>query len=201
MITLGLTGGFGTGKSTVLGMFSRLGAKTLSCDDIVHEELRRNKQLRKKIAACFDIEFSSGQERDRRLLAQRVFMDSRDVSKLNSLIHPVVKKNIFAWLKKIGRHKRSGNLICVVEVPLLFESGFDKIFDATVVVAVNRLVQKKRVSKGSRFGVKDLRLRSSRQWPLDRKIASCDFVIDNNGTRKKTFNQVRKLTEVLLWKS
>ncbi|HAJ56972.1 MAG TPA: dephospho-CoA kinase [Candidatus Omnitrophica bacterium] len=201
MKTLGLTGGIGTGKTTVCAMFRRLGALTLSSDSIVHEELKNNEALKKKITSFFGTDVLGRGGIDRRLLAKKAFNDPRCLASLNRAVHPVVKKNILAWMARNSKKNKGKDFVCVVEVPLLFETGFNGLFDVTAVVAAAPAIQKKRVLRTGKLSSGDLERRARFQWPLDKKIAACDFVIDNNGTRKKTFNQVKRVMEVLLWKS
>jgi len=190
MITIGLTGCLSSGKSTVLEMFCRYGAKTLSCDVIVAQEFERNKALKKMIAQVFGASFVKGRVIQKTLLANKVFVSSRSLKKLNALIHPLVKKRISLFLKKYKKDKKT---IAVVEVPLLFETGFDKLFDWTVVVTATPSVLQTR----SRFSPAQWRRRMQWQDSLPSKIARCDFIIDNNGSKKKTERQVRNLMRFL----
>ena len=193
--TIGLTGGFGTGKTTVLLMFKAEGARVLDSDRIVHQEFAKNNGLKKKIASIFGpLALKSGKV-DRRFLAENVFRDSSALKKLNQLLHPLVKKRIkYEICKGAGLRK---DTIVVVEVPLLFEAGFDKIFDVNVVVAAGPAIQKKRMLKDGRFSQEDLRLRSRFQMPLAAKLKACDFVIDNTRDKNSTLKQVKKLVELL----
>lgn len=188
MIAIGLTGCLSSGKSTVLEMFFRHGAKIISCDAIVAQEFERNKALRKMLAQEFGASFVDGDVVQKSLLASKVFVSSRSVKKLNALMHPLVKKRISGFLKKYKKDKKT---IAVVEVPLLFEAGFDKLFDWTVVVTVTPPVLKIR----SRFSPAQWRRRMQWQDSLPSKIARCDFIIDNNGSKMKTKRQVRNLIE------
>lgn len=203
MITVGLTGVFGSGKSTVLSMFKRLGAVTLDSDAIVHEELKCNKALSKKIASLFGPDILKGGCVRRRILAALVFGNRLDLDRLNRLIHPLVKERIQKEITRLRLRERSrisakkgaAGAVLVGEVPLLFEAGFNKIFDVTLVVAAGPRVQKERMLKNERFSVQDLKSRMRYQMPLDAKIKACDFVIDNNKEKKQTFTQVKELME------
>jgi dephospho-CoA kinase len=196
--TLGLTGGFGTGKTTVLAMFKRLGAMTLCCDDIVHLQLKDNASLQKKISLLFGPDVLRKGRVDRRLLAKRVFNNPKHLAKLEGMIHPIVKKSIRTWIAQNASKSKNRTAICVVEVPLLFETGFDKLFNSTVVVATAPAIQKKRIFASGKFAPKDMLQRMRFQWPLDRKISACDFVIDNNKDKKQTFHQVKNLMDFFL---
>lgn len=195
MKILGLTGGFQTGKTTVLGMFEKLGALTISSDAIVHAQLRQNKALGKKIASVFGRAFVGKSGVDRGLLAERVFQHSEDLAQLSHMIHPLVKKNILAFIAKYRARNKNKDVLLVAEVPLLFEAGFENIFDATMVVTARPAVQKKRMLKARKFKEEDVSVRMRFQWPLDKKIAACDFVIDNNGDKKQTWEQVKNFMD------
>jgi dephospho-CoA kinase len=190
MIAIGLTGCLSSGKSTVLEMFCGQGAKALSCDVIVAQEFERNRALRKRIGQLFGASFIEGGVVKRSLLANKIFVSAHSLKKLNALVHPLVKKRILQFLKKYKKDKKT---IAVVEVPLLFETGFDKLFDWTVVVTATPSVLKGR----SRFSPAQWRRRMQWQDSLPSKIARCDFIIDNNGLKTKTERQVRNLMRFL----
>ncbi len=195
MITIGLTGGFGTGKTTVLGMFKSLGAYCFSSDDIVHYEYLNNKGLQKKVVSLLGPEVFISGKIDRKTVAKMVFKNKTKLLKLNSLIHSLVKKDLREEFKRI--HKKDKKAFVVVEVPLLFEAGFDKLFDTTAVVAARPAIQKKRMTDDGRFSLEDLRLRKHFQLPLEAKIKACDFIIDNNRSKKETLKQVKQIMRSL----
>ena len=196
MIRIGLSGGIGTGKTTVLAMFKKLGITTLSADAVVSAELKSNRRLKAKIRRAFGPGVFRKGAVDKRALAQAAFSGAKDVKKLNALVHPLVKTRIFEFFRK---HKKgSRKALAVVEVPLLFETGFDRFFDTTVVVSATSRVQKERFSQRPRFGPEDFRRRLRWQLPLAEKRMRCDFVIDNNGDRRKTFDQVKKIVDFLI---
>ena len=194
MTTIGLTGSLGTGKSTVLGFFERLGALTIDTDKLVHEELRRNKDLKEKIKNIFGSDVFLKGQIERHKLARKVFKSRPAVDKLNALIHPIIKKRIIDFFKK-----QKGAKVVVVEVPLLFETDFYKLFDVTIGVATDALHQRERL--GAKYETGQTKARIRWQLPLDEKLARCDFVIDNNKNKKETFNQVKLIMEEKKWKS
>ncbi len=201
MIIVGLTGVMGSGKTTVLKMFKKLGARILSSDEVVHR-LYRDKKLMNKIhrihrdkSVDVDKVLRLSDTTQRIRLAKKIFSSRKYVRKINSIVHPRVKKEIRVFLRK------NRGFLNVVEVPLLFEAHFEDLFDRTVVVAASSGILKKRLSKGGRFSIRDLEERMRWQWPLKKKIARCDFVIDNSKDKKTTYGQVKRLMEVILWKS
>jgi dephospho-CoA kinase len=191
MMMVGLTGGFGTGKTTVLSMFKTCGAQTLNSDSLVHEVLLKDKRVIRKIKEAFGEEVFRGGRVDRKLLAKKVFCNKRYLEKLNSLVHPAVKRKVFVMRRHLKA--RRGQTIMVVEVPLLFEAGFDKFFDVTIGVAAGLKHKRERLLKNTRFSAEDIKARTRVQLPLKEKVRRCDFVIDNNGTKIETFRQAKRL--------
>lgn len=194
ILRVGLTGGYGTGKTTVLRIFERLGAEVLSSDDVVHHLFRHNRALQIKIRRFFGDKVFAGAEVDRRLLGRRVFASPRGLKKLNALVHPLVKREVLSFFKQ--RPRKGAGTVYVVEVPLLFEAGFDQYFDRTIVVAADLMTARGRLFKRSSMTKADIRRRSIAQWGLLAKIRRCDFVIDNNGTQKETLDQVKRLMKM-----
>jgi dephospho-CoA kinase len=196
MVTVGLTGGFRTGKTTALAMFEKCGARVLDADELVHEELKKNTSLKLAIKTLAGKEVFRRSEIQRPLLAKKVFSDPEALEKLNALVHPYVKKRIMRFLDQC--RKRSEKGVVAVEVPLLFEAGFETLFDVLVVVAAGQKVLKRRLSKDPRFTLEDRVSRNKQQITLDQKIARCDFVIDNSRAQSETFSQVKGLMDHLL---
>ena len=199
MKMLGLTGGFGAGKTTVLKMFKKSGACVLSSDAIVHNELKTNAVLKKKIKKNFGSEVFKKDEVERRCLAKKVFSSPGALKRLNALIHPLVARRI------LDAKKRCRSRVLVVEVPLLFEARFDRFFDATIGIAADLAAVRKRLLKSARFAPIDLKARSVHQLSWGKKVGRCDFVIDNTGSKKKTLVQVKSLMGLIKkekqWKS
>lgn len=191
MVTIGLTGTLGSGKTAVLEMFKKLGARTLNSDIVAHEELKRNKSLSEILRKEFGSSiFEKGRINNKRL-AEMVFFSKENISKLNSLIHPLVKNKIKSFLDK--SIKAHAGQVAVVEVPLLFECGMESLFDVTITVVSESRVLKERVIKSDRFSATDLKIRMRYQFLSLEKEARCNFIIDNSATKAQTFKQVREL--------
>jgi len=110
---------------------------------------------------------------------------------LNEAIHPLVRREINVFLKRA--RKKSG--VVVVEAPLLLEAGWAGDFDAAVVVAAGPKAVARR--RRPQFDAAQARQRSRFQWPLKKKIAQCDFVIDNGADKRQTYIQVKRLFDSL----
>ncbi len=194
-IVLGITGGFGTGKSTVAGYFRRFGAKVVDADKIVHDLIKPGSSVYKKIITGFGREMlKKDRSIDRARLARLVFSDRRLLDKLNRIIHPQVIK---IMKKEIASARGK---IVVLDVPLLFEAGLKRLADKVVVVTASREIQLRRIFKKTSLLEKDILMRIKAQLPLSTKVRRADFVIDNNRTQNWTKKQVVNLRR-MLWKN
>ena len=188
---IGLTGGLGTGKSTVAAMFAKRGAKVIDADAITRDLLAPGKKCFKKVAKIFPGAILNS-KLDRRELASIVFQDARTLKKLTDIIYPQAFKEV---LKQISLYKNKP--LVILDVPLLFESGWEKIVDVTVVVKASRLQQFKRAPLSKADITRRLRL----QMPLSEKIQRADIVIDNRGTLAETRKQVDAVVDRLARRS
>jgi dephospho-CoA kinase len=199
---VGLTGGIGSGKSTVAGLFEKLGAVVLDADAIVHELQAPGSPLLGEIAAAFgDRVIRRDGSLDREALAEIVFADEERRQQLNALIHPKVGAEM---ARRIAEARDRRAPLLVLDVPLLFEAAragrgtASRVdLDATIVVWVPEQVQIERVLARGGLSREELVRRIGAQMPLDEKKTLADHVIDNSGTLDQTEQQVRTLYEEL----
>jgi len=195
--TIALTGGIGTGKSTVAALFASLGAAVIDADAIVHELQAPGAPLLAEIAAAFgpDVLDATG-ALDRKRLADRVFADPAERQRLNGLVHPRVGAEL---ARRTEDARRRGVPLIVVDIPLLFEARRDPRagFDATVLVYAPRAVQIERTVARDGCSRADAEARIAAQMPIDEKRALADHVIDNGVDRAETERQVRALWTAL----
>jgi dephospho-CoA kinase len=195
--TIALTGGIGTGKSTVAALFASLGAALIDADAIVHELQAPGAPLVAEIAAAFgpDVLDATG-ALDRKRLADRVFADPAQRQRLNALVHPRVGAEM---ARRTDDARRRGVPLIVVDIPLLFESRREPRagFDATVLVYAPRAVQIERTVARDGCSRADAEARIAAQMPIDEKRALADHVIENGGPRAETERQVRALFAAL----
>ncbi len=194
-IILGLTGSFGSGKTTVARILRSYGALILDADKIAHQCIGRGGSAYKKILSVFGDRILGKDKRiDRRRLAAIVFSDKGLLKKLNKIIHPqvtgIIKENI----------KRSKKRVIVIDAPLLIESGLHRIADKLIVVKINRAEQLKRIQKKFSLSKSHILKRIKAQIPLPCKVRMADFVIDNNATIRRTKEELDKIRR-RLWKS
>ena len=192
MVVAGLTGNYGMGKSTVMSLFRKLGAYTLNSDDIVAGLLMK-KGVIARIKGMFGVTIlNSDGTIDKKILAERVFTSNVLRRRLEALLHPLVMKHVSESIARIKGH----HSIIIVEVPLLFEGRFQDRFDTTITVFTNRKNALARLKKKG-IGRKNALLRLNAQIPIQSKKKQSDYCIDNNGTKRQTEAQVRKVFQTL----
>ncbi|MCM8771058.1 MAG: dephospho-CoA kinase [Candidatus Omnitrophica bacterium] len=190
---IGLTGSWGTGKTTVAGMFKRLGAKVIDADKIAHRLIQPHTLIYQKLISVFGKKIlkKNCTAIDRKKLARIVFSKKTFLTKLNKIIHPEVIRTIKERIKK------DKSKIIILDAPLLIETGLDEIVDKLIVVKTSRDKQINRLKEKTGLSKKEISKRISYQLPLSYKIKKADFVIDNNGRREDTFVQVRQIWDKL----
>ncbi len=198
MLTVGITGGLGTGKSTVASMFKKLGAKVIDADRIAYDVAQPQGTCFKPVVKKFGTKILSDGKIDRKKLAAIVFSDRKKLKQLERIIHPVVRKKIQQEVKL--EERRGEYKVIVIEVPLLFESGINRDVDFTVVVKSKLSQQIARAVKHIPMTTEEARRRIKNQMPLKDKIRLADIIIDNSENKQKTKKQVGRLWQKLLIK-
>ena len=174
-MAVAVTGGIGAGKSEALRAFERHGAAVISSDEIVHELLRSDPKVRQAIRERFgDSVFGGDGEVDRSRVAELVFGRPDELMWLESLLHPRVIAAYLRWRDDL-RRLQDPPALCATEVPLLYEVGGDKHFDAVVVITAPSEV---RISRH----VRPMHDREVRLIPDAEKVERADFAYVNNGS-------------------
>ncbi|HVD58339.1 MAG TPA: dephospho-CoA kinase [Thermoleophilaceae bacterium] len=174
---VGLTGGLGAGKSEALRMLGELGAATLSTDAVVHE-LLAEPEMRDLVSARLGDGVVSDGRLDRPAIAERVFGDDEARSWLEAQLWPRVGERVAAWrngLEWADPPPRAA----VVEVPLLFESGMDGVFDRTITVVADEGLRRSRAGARGHTAVEE---RTGRQLSQEQKAQKADFTVRNDGS-------------------
>jgi dephospho-CoA kinase len=174
---VGLTGGIAAGKSEALRALERLGAATLSSDDVVHELLTSG-EVRDMLVERFGADVAPDGEVDRGALAEVVFADPEERGWLEGVLWPRVGERIASWRREL-EHADPRPAAAVVEVPLLFESGMEAVFDKTIAVVADEAVRSERADARGHRGVES---RTSRQLSQDEKARQADVVVRNDGS-------------------
>lgn len=186
---IGLTGGMGAGKSTALAALRRLGAETLSTDQVVHE-LYESPQVRDAVVARWGERVAPGGEVDRARVAEIVFADPGEREWLEGLLWPLVRERTARWTQQV-RSASPPPRAAVLEVPLLFESGLDSAYDATIAIVAGEETIAQRTADRALVGVRE---RTGRQLSQEEKARRATFAIVNDGGVEEL---ERELSEVL----
>lgn len=174
-LAVAITGGVGAGKSEALKAFARAGAATISSDEIVHRLLREDPDVRAAIEARWgEAALDEAGQIDRKAIAEIVFKDRAELEWLENLLHPRVAREYLAWREELAELP-SPPAVCVTEVPLLYEVGGDKRFDAVVALTAPR---KLREARGRILADE----REQRLIPDREKLDRADFAYVNTGT-------------------
>ncbi|HET7053692.1 MAG TPA: dephospho-CoA kinase [Solirubrobacterales bacterium] len=189
-LTIGLTGGIAAGKSEALAAFERLGAATISSDAVVHELLEAEPLL-PRIVERWGEEVAPGGEVDRSRVGSIVFADAEELRWLEEQIHPLVGERIGGWLTSLPE----GTKIAVVEVPLLFESGMEQVFDTTLAVVASDEVRRERAAGRGHALVDE---REARQLAQEEKAARAEHAVENDGSVEDLERELSALVEKLL---
>ena len=185
---VGLTGGLGAGKSEALRALAELGVATLSTDAVVHELLASD-ELRDIVAERLGLEVAPDGRLDRSLIAERVFGDDEARAWLEGELWPRVGRRVTDWKQEVEALDPAPPA-AVVEVPLLFESGMEAAFDATIAVVADESIREERAGARGHTAVSE---RTGRQLSQTEKAERADFEVRNDGTLdelRETLSQV-----------
>jgi dephospho-CoA kinase len=196
MSVIGITGSFGTGKSTVAKIFASCGVKIIDADKIVHDIVACDSKVLRRIIKAFgkDILDSVSKKISRKKLANIVFQKKKSLNKLCKIIHPETIKRIKKQLKVFKNKK----YFVAIDAPLLVEAGLLDIIDKLVVVKADRKNQFNRIKRKMNITEAQIQRRINAQMPLRKKIKLADYVIDNNKNISFTRVQVKDILRKLL---
>jgi len=196
MRVFGLTGNFGSGKSTVASMFLRAGIPVLDADRISREVTAPGGSAYPAVVREFGrrILLPDGSI-DRGKLAEIVFADPGRRARLEAITHPAILEAMKAALEDLSR---DGYRAAVVEAALIHESGRKGLFDAVIFVRCDEETQLRRVMARDGVSRERATLRLRAQMGAEAKAARSDHVIDNSGSPEETRAQVERLTRILL---
>ncbi|WP_027410192.1 dephospho-CoA kinase [Anoxybacteroides tepidamans] len=187
-LTIGLTGGIASGKSTVSRMLKEYGIPVVDADVIAREVVNVGEEAYRQIVEVFgnDILQENG-EIDRAKLGSIVFNNEEKRKQLNAIVHPAVRKTMMAQRES---YIQSGAKTVVLDIPLLFESNLTHLVDKVIVVYVDEAIQLERLMKRNGLSKTDATARIRSQMPLIEKKVYADAVIDNNGAVDETREQL-----------
>jgi dephospho-CoA kinase len=174
MLRIGLTGGIGSGKTTVAKIFEALGIPVFYADDATKLLMNTNEELKNAIIKNFGEATYKNGELDRKYLASIVFNDKEKLELLNSITHPATIKNAAEWMSK------QTSPYIIKEAALLFESGAAERLDYVIGVYAPQHIRIKRVMERDNLTTEEVMKRISRQLDEEMKMKLCNFVITNN---------------------
>jgi dephospho-CoA kinase len=188
VLLVGLTGNYGMGKSAILSAFQKLGAITLDTDKIVESLLAEKDVLGKIRNILGDTVFYKDGSLNKREVAGKIFTDEVLRHSIEDILHPLVFGKIDLFLEK----NVNACKVVIIEVPLLFERGYEERFDRTITVYCQEETALARLGKEG-INREDALLRLRSQLPAAEKIRRSHFAIDNNGSIAETERQAEKI--------
>ena len=184
---LGITGSFGSGKTAVTELFKDFGFHVINVDSLYHDIYHKNIILKIRLLISFGTT-------DREKLRGIVFSDTKKLQRLNALTHPLIFKKLKREIGAMQKLEPAADI--AVDIPLLFETNSQGMFDKTIVVKVSKKTQLKRIyMKSKRYTKKEVEQILASQLPLDKKVEMADFVIGNDGSLASSKEQIRKIAE------
>jgi len=196
MLKVGLTGGIGSGKSSVSSLFKKWGAYIFDADSIAKDILKNNETAQSEIIAEFGTDVLNREGKiEKSKLARIAFQDEDHQLRLNTIIHPYVFSDIdssFDLILQKGQYE-----IFCVDAALIYESGADTHMDYVVVVTSHLRLRTERVMERGGLTRDEFLERLDLQWPDEDKVHMADFVIHNNGTKDDLIAESKKIYDLL----
>lgn len=186
-----LTGGIGSGKSTVCSMFERLGVPSFSADDSAKRAMTEDKKIVNQIKELFGNNAYKDEELNRSYIAQQVFSNKKKLNALNAIVHPAARAAYLKW------QEEQTAPYTIYEFPIVFELQAQHQFDGVILVTAPEEDRISRVQKRDNNPREDVLARMKNQWHDDQKIPLAQFVIENR-VLADTQKQVEKLHQTLI---
>ena len=192
---LGLTGGIASGKSTADEFFKKREIPIIDSDLIAHRIMEIGQNGYKAVVDYFGNDIlHDDQTIDRRKLGAIVFNDREKLKKLNEITHPLVHQEIE---QQMVQYRANHEKLVVIDVPLLFESGFESLCNGVLVISITPELQLERLMKRNNFAKKEAIARINNQMPLSEKEKRATYVVTNTGTiddlEKKLSNLLQEI--------
>jgi dephospho-CoA kinase len=187
---IGLTGGVGSGKSTVAEILRELGAVVVDADEASHAVYEPGTPGFEAVVGEFGDFYVRDGRIDRQRLGELVFKDAASRRRLNAIVHPLVRD----WMAaRTAEAEERGANVVIQDVPLLFENGLEPLYSSVVLVYVPEEMQLERLVQGRGFTPERARAVIGTQVPIEEKRRRAHIVIDNSGTPEQTRAQVEQL--------
>lgn len=190
-LVVAVTGGIGTGQSTVCKFFEEWHCKVINADQIAKQVIQNNKTLQKELKEVFGKEIFNNKKLDTNALAEKAFRDDFHTQQLNRLVHPRMVEVIIDEMEKARFSKRYP--MVVIDAALIYEISIEQMFDAVVVVKAPLNHRQKRVQERDGMSRRHFMERVNKQLPVEDKARWADYVIENN----KSLDDLKKRTRVV----
>lgn len=192
MITIGLTGGIGSGKTTIAQWFQEKGIPVYNSDFEAKKLMNENEDLIQQLIELFGDETYKNGEYNRSYVASKVFNDKELLNQLNAIVHPAVFKHFDEWMDN------QNSSFVVKEAAILFESGSYKDCDYIISVIADEEIRIDRVAKRDQLNEDQIRSRMKNQWTDEQRIEKSDFIIENNKDLKALKLEFEKVFDEIL---
>ena len=192
MITIGLTGGIGSGKTTIAQWFQEKGIPVYNSDFEAKKLMNENEDLIQQLIELFGDETYKNGEYNRSYVASKVFNDKELLNQLNAIVHPAVFKHFDEWMDN------QNSSFVVKEAAILFESGSYKDCDYIISVIADEKIRIDRVAKRDQLNEDQIRSRMKNQWTDEQRIEKSDFIIENNKDLKALKLEFEKVFDEIL---
>lgn len=193
MLKIGLTGGISVGKTNVANWFAARKVTVFDADKTVHQ-FYSTPSVTEKIRKSFGPEYLLNNTIDRTLLASKVFQDGQAKAKLEEILHPLVIKEMQT---RCAQAESEQEKLIILDIPLLFEAGWENHVDEVWVVYVPRAIQIQRLMLRNNLSREESQSRICSQMPLEEKVKKADRVIDNSGSWQETEQQLGEIWKEL----
>lgn len=182
MLKVGITGSIGSGKTLASNFFKELGYKVLDADQINQRLLKTEAVIRKINRSLFNQDSNS---LDKTLIKDIIFKDKTKKKTLENILHPIIYQMMEEELKSLEKEE-----IVFIDVPLLFEAGFDKLTDYNIVIYTSEEQQVNRITIRDKIDKNTAILRIKGQWDIKEKMGKSDYVINNDESVEDTYQQL-----------
>lgn len=190
---IGITGGIGTGKSTVCQILKQLGYSVVDADEVARMVVEPGSPGLKQVIEHFGVGvLGENQLLDRRKLGKLVFGKPEQLNLLESILHPLIRLEVFRRKQEL---ERQGLPFAFYDVPLLFEKNMENQFDLIVVVATDPAQQVRRIQDRDKLSEDEIKQRLGSQIPIEKKKMAADFVIENMGSQEDLKKSIQDLIE------
>jgi|TARA_R100000479_G_scaffold176482_1_gene131249 dephospho-CoA kinase len=191
MKIVGLTGGIGSGKTTIATMFNELGVPVYIADIEAKKLTNTSEKIKTELLNILGEQAYNKDGLNRKYVADKIFNDAELLKRVNEIIHPEVAKHFRNWAKQ------QSEAYCIKEAAILFENGGYKECDYTILVTAPKEIRIKRILERDDTTEDEIKSRMDNQWPDEKKIELADFIIENTDINI-TKEQVVKVHEHLI---